>query len=171
MKRGLVGVVGFVALWALTMSVGVAQDVDENPEVRGTPVVDAEEPTIDQPQIAVDNPDSVLPDGVTQLTALQTWQLIAAGIATGLTGLALRWIPMPRAKDKREDARKAVAFGVAVVVALIGAALNGDLDSWQPSVAGFVYIAGISYYCYDKIPGIKPIANKIEGRSSAASSA
>ena len=162
MRLKIIAILVAVALWP---AFALAQDADDNPEVRGTAVVSSDEPTIEQSTIEVDNPDSKVPDQLTAMSALQMWQLIAAGIATGLTGLALRWVPMPRAKDKREDVRKAVAFGVAVIVAVIGAGLNGDLDSWQPSVAGLGYIAIISWFAYEKIPLVKPAAHAVEGRA------
>ena len=162
MKR-LMLLAGLLA--ALSLGSVSGQEIEDQPEVLGTPVVDAGQPTIEEPEIAVDNPDSKLPDDFTTLTALQMWQLLAAGIATGATGFLLRWIPMPVNPDKREDLRKGVSFGVAAVIALIGAWLAGDLDNWQPTTAGIVYVAGLSWFAYSKIPFIKPVANAIEGRS------
>lgn len=121
--------------------------------------------TVQNPTIQVDNPDSDVPDWAQPLTAIQFWNFAAAGLAVGGTALALRWIPMPPDEQKRRDVRQVVAFVIGGAVGIFGSYLNGQLNNFQPTIANVVYVVGIAWMGYEKIPGVKPLAATIEGKS------
>ena len=159
--RYLAILIGMIA--ALSIGSVTAQESETQPEVGGKTVVEAEEPTIEEPTIGVDSPDSNIPDFLTKMTPPQAWHFAAGGIATALTSVGLRWIPLPKNPDKRSDARTVVAFGSSLVVGVGGAALNGELVNWQPSLTGVIYILGTALLLYEKVPYIKASVRKLEG--------
>lgn len=159
-RRGFFSAIAVaIALLGVLMFAGGTFAQDDN----GVPAGEIE---TSEPTITVDNPDSNLPDWSQTMTPLQFWTVAAGGISTGLTAFALRWIPIPTDPKKAKDVRQVTAFGCAGAVGLIGAYLNGNLNDWQPTISGIVYVAGLAWLMYEKIPGINPVAKTIEGRAA-----
>lgn len=161
-------VLAFVALAALSASHALAQDDLENqPEVRGTTVVGADEPTIDEPQVSVETPDSKLPDALEDSPLFQWWVTIAGAVSAGLAALFIRWTPASlwlRIGPARSiDLKRGFALVAAVVTGIIGAWFAGTLAFDKVTLSAILYTAVAGWLTREVIPGFKAVTHGIEG--------
>lgn len=168
MKRVWMAVGAVVALWALTVSVALAQDdIEDQPEVRGTTVVQAGEPTIDSPEVSVETPDSNMPDNLEDSPLGQWWSAVAGVLSVGIAALFIRWMPTGVWKSlgtaRSVDLKRGLALAAAIATGLIGAWLADTLAFDKVTLSGVLYTAVAGWLTREVIPGVKALTHSIEG--------
>lgn len=158
----------FGLLLALVPVLALAQDdIEDQPEVRGTTVVQAGEPTIDEPQVGVETPDSRLPDALEDSPLPQWWQAMAGVISAGIAAFLIRWMPTRTwyrlGPQRSVDVKRLFALVAAVVVALVGAWIGDTLAFDKVTLSGILFTAISAWLTREVIPGFKALTHSIEG--------
>jgi hypothetical protein len=153
---------------ALLPALALAQDeIDDQPEVGGTVVVGADEPTIDEPQVGVETPDSRLPDDLEDSPLPQWWVAIAGAVSAGLAALFIRWTPaslwLRLGPARSIDLKRGFALVAAVVTGIIGAWFAGTLAFDKVTLSAILYTAVAGWLTREVIPGAKALTHGIEG--------
>jgi hypothetical protein len=158
-KRHMVlAAIAAIILTIVITLTAVAQDADPTP---------IEPPTIEEPEIPVDNPDSNIPDNLQNSSLPQLWHVLAAGIATGLASTIIRWWPIgrwPVDPEKQHDIKVWVGGATAVIVAFIGAILNGDIDNTTSLTFAVGYVVAEAWLLHDKMPFTRQLSRAIAGK-------
>jgi hypothetical protein len=153
---------------ALLPALALAQDeLDDQPEVQGTTVVGADDPTIDEPQVSVETPDSKLPDDLEDSPLPQWWQAMAGVISAGIAAFFIRWMPARTwyrlGTQRSVDVKRGFALLAAVVTALVGAWLADTLAFDKVTLSGILFTAVSAWLAREVIPGFKAVTHGIEG--------
>jgi hypothetical protein len=153
---------------AFLPALALAQDdLDDQPEAQGTTVVEAENPTIDSPEVGVETPDSSMPDDLETSPLPQWWQGMAGVISAALAAFLIRWMPARTwyrlGTQRSVDVKRLFALVAAIVTALVGAWLADTLAFDKVTLSGILFTAVSAWLAREVIPGFKAVTHGIEG--------
>ena len=156
-----------LVLCLIPLTAMAQDDIEDQPEVRGTTVVGADEPTIDEPQVGVETPDSRLPDDLEDSPLPQWWQAMAGVVSAAIASFLIRWMPARTwyrlGPQRSVDVKRLFALIAAVVVALVGAWLGDTLAFDKVTLSGILFTAISAWLTREVIPGFKALTHSIEG--------
>lgn len=162
-----------LAFWPVV--VFAQDDLADQPEAQGTVVVAAEQPTIGEPEVGIETPDSSMPDDLETSPLPQWWQAVAGAISAGLTALLIRWTPSGVWRSlgaaRSTDLKRGFGLVAAVVVGLIGAWIADTLAFDKVTLSDILYVAAAGWLSREVIPGFKGLTHSMEGAAPPAKTA
>lgn len=169
-RRTLFVIVALAAFWPM-LALG-QDDLNDQPEAQGTVVVEAENPTIDSPEVGVETPDSSMPDDLETSPLGQWWSAVAGVLSVGIAALFIRWTPAGVWKalgaTRSVDLKRGLALAAAILTGLVGAWLADTLAFDKVTLSGILYTAVAGWLTREVIPGAKALTHSIEGATPPA---
>lgn len=107
---------------------------------------DGDQPAEQQPAVeSADDQEQSASEALSNIAPFETWQMISGVFVAGFV------VPIVNKRRYSNEVRTGIALLVALVTALVGSFLRGELDNFNYTAATVMQMAGIVYLSYQTI--------------------